>query len=225
MIFSNHTYLLLAVFLLCILIQYYRYRRIAKGNFNISGLLLIKILIRSFILLLLFILAKSYGQISKRQDVKLAKAVFIIKTTNHVNFKLSEDDKINIITKLPESKYKQVELLLYNVKNDRFFVFIPSTSVTTFNHLLKIERPVNVIPLKMEEPNLAKILISNRIELFELIDNRWDLSDSNQDNFDLLKLLDQENDLISPFLLQYLLILILILLTIDLGIKYRVLKI
>lgn len=225
MIFSNHTYLILFVFLLSILFQYYRYRRIAKGNFSISGLLLIKILIRSFILLLLFILAKSYGQISNRQDIKLAKAVFILKTTNHVNFKLSEDDEINIITKIPETKYNQVELILYNVKSDKFFVFIPSTSITTFVHLLKIERPLNAIPLKIREPNLSKKLLSNRIELFELNDNRWELSDSNQDNFDLLNLLDQENDLISPFLLQYLLILILFLLAIDLGIKYRVLKI
>jgi hypothetical protein len=186
---------------------------------------LIKILIRSFVLLLLIVLAKSYGQIDNKQEDRSAKAVFVVKTISHNNFKLSEDDKINIITKIPESKFNKVELVLYNVKLDKFYVFIPETSVSTFMHLLKLDRPNNVIPLKMKDSYLSKNLTIDRIELFQFIDNSWILSDSNQDNFDLLNLLDQENDLISPFLLQYLLILILFLLAIDLGIKYRILKI
>ena len=64
-----------------------------------------------------------------------------------------------------------------------------------------------------------------RIELFEQNDNRWILSQTNQSNYNLFNFLNNENELISPYLLHYLLILILFLLAIDLGIKYRILKI
>ena len=158
MIFSNNTYPIILVFLISILLQYFRYRRISNGNFSISGLFLIKILIRSFVLLLLIVLAKSYGQIDNKQEDRSAKAVFVVKTISHNNFKLSEDDKINIITKIPESKFNKVELVLYNVKLDKFYVFIPETSVSTFMHLLKLDRPNNVIPLKMKDSYLSKNL-------------------------------------------------------------------
>jgi hypothetical protein len=53
----------------------------------------------------------------------------------------------------------------------------------------------------------------------------WRRIDTNQDNFNLLQLIDFENELVSPFLVHYLLILVGILIAFDLSFKYRILKI
>jgi hypothetical protein len=65
----------------------------------------------------------------------------------------------------------------------------------------------------------------NRIEFFEFSNNQWNQSNINQDKFELFNISSQENSVLSPFLLHYLLILILALLALDIGIKYRILKI
>jgi hypothetical protein len=66
---------------------------------------------------------------------------------------------------------------------------------------------------------------SNRIEMYQGLGNEWKRSDPNQDNFNFFELINYENDLVSPYLVHYLLILMCVLLAFDLGVKYRILKI
>ena len=225
MIFKNNIYLILIVFIFSIGFQYYRYRRIAVGKIRISGLLLIKILIRSLVLVLFVILSKFYLQKNDKQGVSLPKAIFVVQSTNLVNFALSEDDAINILTRIGESKFSQIELLVYNAQKRKYYIYLPATSVPTFIHVLKIERTrkasLPISPVSFT-PNLIPV---NHIELFQLQGNQWKLSDPNQQDFNLMQLLDEENELISSYLLHYLLFLVLFLLAIDLGVKYRILKI
>ena len=225
MIFKNNIYIIVMVFIVTIGFQYYRYRRIAIGKINISGLLLLKILIRSLILILFLILSNFYFHFTFKQDVSLPKAIFVVQSTKIENFSLSEDDAINILTRIGESKFSQIELLVYDLRNKKFHVYIPSTSETTFSHLLKIERARKVALPEIHNAFKVDITPLNHIELYHLEGQQWKLSDSNQEDFNLLHLLDEDNELISSNMLHYLLFLILFLLTIDLGLKYRILKI
>ncbi len=225
MIFPNNTYLIILVFLVLNILQYYRYRRIAGRDFSISGLLLVKMLIRSFLLIFFILLSKEYQKYNDKGDSNKSDVLFVIKTSNPSMYKLSEDDRVNIVTRIPNKNVRQLQLLLFNPRTHLFYVYIPLTSLKTFNHLLEIDRNVTS-PLKKEkETTLPSINSNQRIELFELQVKQWVSSQSNQDNFNLFKFLDEENDLISPYLLHYLLILILCLLAIDQGIKYRIIKI
>lgn len=225
MIFKNNIYLITFVFSISILIQYYRYRSIAKRNFNISGLLLIKILIRTLILILLLVVSKSYFQTTNNQASSLPEAVFVIETAQIANFELTDDDAINILSRIPEAKFSQLELLVYSHVDKKYFVFIPATSVQTFIHLLKIDRSGKSILIQKNISYDKDLVPVNHIELFQSQNSHFRISDPNQENFNLIRFLDQENSLISPYLLQYLLILILFLMGIDLGIKYRILKV
>lgn len=225
MIFPNNTYLIILVFLVINFIQYYRYRRIAGRDIGISGLLLFKILIRSFTLVLFILLARAYLKNSNNQVLSKSDATFVIKSYNPKSFTLPEDDRVNIKTRIPSNSVRQIQLLLFNPRTQLYYVYIPFTSTKTLNHLLEIERNINSPLLEVKEMIGTSINSKQRIELFELRDNRWVSSQSNQDNFNLFKFLDEENELISPYLLHYLLILILCLLAFDQGIKYRILKI
>lgn len=225
MIFPNNIYLIISAFFIFNALQYYRYHRIAGKDFRISGLLLLKMLIRSLLLILFILLSKTFFKYDDYQTSSKTDARFVIKTNNPNNFKLTDDDRVNILTRIPNNTIHQIQLLLFNPRNKTYYVYIPSTSVKTFNHLLAIDRKIGMLQT-YDAGDLSTLNNSKqRIELFELKEHRWILSQSNQNNFSLFKFLDEENDLISPYLLHYLLILILCFLAIDLGIKYRILKI
>ena len=225
MIFTNNISLVVLVFLVLIILQYLRYRRIAGSKLDISGLLLLKILIRSITLSLFILITKIYLNDEHQQDLSQSDAIFVVKTSNPNFYKLTEDDRVNIVTRIPENKISHIQLLLFNPISKSYYVYIPFTSVKTFIHLLEIERSEYIPLLKANKTIDALIRPKQRIELFEQNDNRWILSQTNQANYNLFNFLNNENELISPFLLHYLLILVLFLLAIDLGIKYRILKI
>lgn len=225
MIFSNNPFLIITLFVLCIIIQYVRYRHIASGKFKISGILIIKILLRSTTFISLIVASKAYIN-SKDDSVDSSqRALFIISSNEPDRFTLTEDDRIYLITRVPEEKYNQIEICLYNPNEKRFFQYIPATSSKTFLHLLQIERPSRKILYKERILNLSKFNPSNRIEFFEYSNNQWNPTNVNQDSFNIIDYLGQENSSFPPFLLHYLLILILSLLALDIGIKYRILKI
>ena len=225
MIFTNFRYLLLIIFLFSIVFQYLRYIRIAKNKFRISGILLIKILIRSIIFLLFILASKALLTRSLTNQRINQKALFVIKTKNSTGFNLTEDDQINIITRVPPTKFKQLEICLLNTSDHQFYQFIPPTSENTFLHVLKIERPFSRVLRKITMPQMQSFQQSKRIEVYENQKNQWVLSDTNQEDFNLFEFLNEENAYLSPYLLHYLLILILCLLSLDIGIKYRILKI
>lgn len=225
MIFTNFRYLLLIFFLLSIVFQYLRYIRIAKNKFRISGILLIKILIRSIIFFLFIIASKALINRNNTNQRINQKVLFVIKTKNSTGFNLTEDDQINIITRVPPTKFNQLEICLFNTSDYQFYQFIPPTSSTTFLHLLKIERPFSRVLQKKAMPQMHSFHQSKRIEVYENLNNQWVLSDTNQEDFNLFEFLNEENAYLSPYLLHYLLILILCLLCLDIGIKYRILKI
>ena len=114
MIFTNSPYLLLAIFLISVIIQYVRYKRIAKKQFGISAILIIKILIRALIIVLFIIAAKAFLRINSNNNPQKLHAVFVIRTNNIRNFKLTEDDQTNISTKLATNLFTKFELRLYN---------------------------------------------------------------------------------------------------------------
>jgi hypothetical protein len=225
MIFTNNISFIVLVFLVLLILQYIRYRRIAGRNLDISGLLLLKILIRSITLSLFILISKIYLIGDHQQDFSQSDATCVVKTSNPNFFKLTEDDRVNIVTRIPDNKISHIQLLLFNPITKSYYVYIPFTSVKTFVHLLKIERSEYIPLLKANKSIDAFFRPKQRIELFEQHDNRWILSQTNQSNYNLFNFLNNENELISPYLLHYLLILILFLLAIDLGIKYRILKI
>lgn len=225
MIFTNYTLVLSGLFLVSIVLQYLRYRSIASKKLTISGLLLIKIVIRFLIFILLLVTSKSLVKQNNigTQDVK--HALFVIKTSNPQNFNLTEDDQINMITRVPSNKYKSLEICLFNPSNNQFYHFIPPTSEKTFLHVITIERPMKHILQKTFKNSFKSLHPVNRIEVYEYSNNEWVLNKNNQDNFNLFEFLSEENSSLSPILRQYLLILILSLLCLDIGIKYRILKI
>ena len=223
--FMNNTILIISLFFVFLIIQYVRYRRMSKFHFHLSGLLLIKILIRSFILVSMILVLNNLLKSPNKIKEDTSNALFILSCEDERNFKLSEDDQINISTRLPAMKFKKIELWLYNTSSQKFFVYIPSTSEKVFMHLLKIERAKEIFPLE-KIVNLNSITKpSSRIEMYLTNGKLWRRSDVNQDNFNLIKLFDYENDLVSPYLVHYLLILIVLLIAFDLGFKYRILKI
>lgn len=224
MIFMNNTILFVFLFILSLLVQYIRYRRISRNQFNVSALLIIKFLIRSFTLCSFLVVLK-YSTIYTSQFSDTSKAIFVISTKNHSNFKLSVDDQVNISSRIPEFKYKQLELWLHNTSTDQYFVYVPKTSEKTFLHLLEIDRMNEIKPHQLLVIPKSIQGSSNRIEMYQGLGNEWKRSDPNQDNFNFFELINYENDLVSPYLVHYLLILICILLAFDLGIKYRILKI
>ena len=225
MIFTNYTLVLSGLFLVSIVLQYLRYRQIATQKLTISGLLLIKIVIRFLIFTLLLVTSKSLLNQNYKgtQDVK--HALFVIKTSNPPNFNLTEDDQINIITRVPANTYKSIEICLFNPTNNQFYQFVPPTSEKTFLHVITIERPLKHILQKSFNNSLQSLHPVNRIEVYEYSNNEWVLNKNNQDNFNLFEFLSEENSSLSPIVRQYLLILILSLLCLDIGIKYRILKI
>lgn len=225
MIFTNYTFLFWGLLFVIIVLQYLRFRQIASKKFSISGLLLIKIVIRLLIFVLFLVTSKSIISQTDKRDRVSQQALFVIKTTSPQNFNLTEDDQINMITRVPTNKYDAIEISLYNPLNKQFYQFIPPTSEKTFLHILSIERPLKHILQKSAKSELYNIHPINRIEFYEYSNDKWVLNKSNQDNFNLFEFLGQENRSLSPFLLQYFLILILILLCLDIGIKYRILKI
>lgn len=175
--------------------------------------------------LLFFVCAKALLKPSSQDAKHAQQALFVIKTYSPANFTLTEDDQINIITRVPTTKFSELELCLLNPASNRYYQFIPPTSEKTFLHLLRIERPLKR-PLRLiDEPLLYRLRPTKRIEVFEYSKNQWVLSDANQDSFNLFQFLVEENAPLTPLLLHYLLILILFLSVIDLGIKYRILKI
>jgi hypothetical protein len=224
MIFTNSPYLLFAVFLFGIIIQYVRYLRIAKKQFGVSAILIIKILIRSLIIILFIIAGKAFLRFNTRNNSQHLHAVFIIRTNNTLNFKLTDDDQTNISTKLASNQFTKFELRLYNEFDKQFYQYVPPTSENTFVHLLHIERPFQTPMLRVHGPPMQSFQHSKRIELYEISNNRWHLNDKNQEDFSIWDFLNNENTFLTPFLLQYLLILILCLLSLDIGIKYRILK-
>ncbi len=225
MIFSNYIFILSFLFILIVGIQYFRYKRIAKDQFRISGILLIKILIRSIILLLLIFAAKAFLKGPVNNGHLRQKALFILISNQPSSFILSEDDQINIMTRIPANKFNQFELCLYEPGKRQFFQYIPPTSEQTFLHLLKIKRPFQRIlkqVVKMQGKSFHQI---KRLEVYQFANNQWEISEMNQEDFNVFQFLNDENASVSPFLLHYLLILILCLLCLDLGITYRILKI
>jgi len=153
------------------------------------------------------------------------RALFVISCKNHLNFKLSEDDQVNISSRLTEFKYSEIEIWLYNSLTKKYFLFIPRTSENTFRHLIKIERENKFSPLELSQLATENLKLTNRIEMFRSDESSWRRMDNHQDNFDFIQLIDFDNELVSPFLIQYLLILICILIAFDLSFKYRILKI
>ncbi len=210
---------------MCIVLQYARYRHIASGRFKVSGLLMIKIIIRTSTFLTLLLISKALLNINATRIHQSQQALFIIKTVEPNRFSLTEDDRIYMITRVPAEKYKQIEILLFNPLSKQYFQYIPSTSTKTFLHLLTIERPPRLQLYPVASMNFKNFKPLNRIEFFEFSNNQWNQSNINQDKFELFNILSQENSVLSPFLLHYLLILILALLALDIGIKYRILKI
>jgi hypothetical protein len=225
MIFNNYTLLLSCLFLVSIVLQYLRYRQIATKKITISGLLLIKIVFRILIFILLLVTSKSLLNQNDKGNLNAKRALFIIKTKNPSNFNLTEDDQINMITRIPTNKYNSIEICLYNPSNGQFYQFIPPTSEKTFLHVITIERPINHILQKSFKYANQALHPINRIEVYEYSNNEWVLNKNNQDNFNVLGFLSEESSSLSPILRQYLLILILSLLCLDVGIKYRILKI
>jgi len=225
MIFTNSPYLLSAIFLISIIIQYVRYKRIAKNQFGISAILIIKILIRALIVVLFIVSAKAFLRFNSNKNKQHLHAVFVIRTNNTRNFKLTEDDQTNISTKLATNLFTKFELRLYNEVDKSFYQYVPPTSENTFVHLIHIERPFQHSLLRVQGPFVGSFQQSKRIELYEFSNNRWHISDKNQEDFSIFNFLNDDKTFVSPFLLQYLLILILCLLSLDIGIKYRILKI
>lgn len=191
----------------------------------VSGLLLIKIVLRSLVFVLFLIASKAILNRGGNQNPSRQRALFVIKTVSPFNYNLSEDDQINMITRVQANKYVQIEICLLNPTTKQFFQFIPPTSEKTFFHLIKIERPFKRNLQRVDHPEFISLRPINRIEFYEYSNHEWKLNESNQDNFNLFDFLSEENRKLSPFLLHYLLILILSLLCLDIGIKYRILKI
>ena len=225
MIFTNYTLVLSGLFLVSIVLQYLRYRSIASQKLTISGLLLIKIVIRVLIFILLLVTSKSILNQQDKGNIASKRALFIIKTISPQNFILTEDDQINMITRVPANKYKSLEICLFNPSDNQFYQFIPPTSEKTFLHVITIERPMKHILQKTFKNSFQSLHPVNRIEVYEYSNNEWVLNKNNQDNFNLIEFLSEDNTSLSPILRQYLLILILSLLCLDIGIKYRILKI
>lgn len=225
MIFMNNSILFISVFILSLIIQYIRYRRMALNQFSISSLLVIKFLIRSLILGCFLIVLKNLTLVPQKSKHEYTNALFVISCKTHTNFKLSEDDQVNISSRIPAFKYAELEIWLFNSSTQKFYVFIPRTSENTFRHLLKIERENKLLPLERSALPNHPIKSLNRIEMYQSERGTWRRMDTNQDNFNFLQLIDFENELVSPFLVHYLLILIGILIAFDLSFKYRILKI
>ncbi len=225
MIFMNNSILFICVFILSLIIQYIRYRRMSKNQFGISSLLVIKFLIRSLILCCLLIVTKNLTEVPQKSKQEYNNAIFVISCKTHLNFKLSEDDQVNISSRIPELKYSELEIWLYNSSTRKYYIFIPKTSENTFRHLLKIERENKLVPKELIPLPDQHFNSPNRIEMYQSERGTWRRIDTNQDNFNLLQLIDFENELVSPFLVHYLLILVGILIAFDLSFKYRILKI
>ena len=155
----------------------------------------------------------------------IENGLFIITTVNLQSFKLSEDDRVNISSRIPKMKFKQLEMWLYSKSTNNFYVFIPKTSEKSFLHLLKIDRPLLKNLFEVKNPDISNFTNSNRIEMYQYEGAQYRRYESNQNNFDILELIDNENELVSPYLVHYLLILICILISFDLSFKYRILKI
>ena len=168
MIFMNNTILFVFLFILSLLVQYIRYRRISRNQFNVSALLIIKFLIRS-LTLCSFLVVLKYSTIYTSQFSDTSKAIFVISTKNHSNFKLSVDDQVNISSRIPEFKYKQLELWLHNTSSDQYFVYVPKTSEKTFLHLLKINRMNEIKPHQLFVIPKSIQGSSNRIEIIQRI--------------------------------------------------------
>ena len=196
----------------------------AVNNLSISGLLAFKFVVRGLILIGFLAVFKNAQKITFQSTESRSKALFILSTDNTSLFTLSEDDQVYISSRIPSSKYKYLELWLFNTSNKKFYQFIPSTSESTFLHLLKIERPRKVVPNEVASLKPSIGVPKNHIEVYEVDGNKWLKSDVNQSNFNILKLIDYENELVSPYLIHYFLILLAVLLAFDLGIKYRILK-
>lgn len=226
MIFQNNYFLIIFVFICSILFQYLRYRRISGKQFRLSGLLLLKILLRA-ISLITFLLALSVllNYSIENRNGKGSKAMFVIKTSAPKRFILNENDRTYILSNLSNKKYSSISMNLFDINTKNSFVFVPETSPTTFIHLLEIERPSQHILLKTVDFNIKYTDISNRIELFQWTSNKYLKIPSNSDGNYFFNLLNQENTLSTSNLLQYLLILLIVLLGLDLGIQYRILKI
>ncbi len=220
----SNSYLFIGLFIVCLVAQYVRYRHLAKNTFAISGLLLIKFLIRSLILGCLLVIMKNMLFFNNKVSTDNSKALFIITSKSSTHFKLSEDDQVNISSRIPNLKFKQLELWLYDTSNAKYYVLIPATSEKTFIHLLTIDRLNEIAPYKLSSQPDGVNRTANRIEMYQGTGNQWRRSELNQTNFNLLKLIDYENELVSPYLVQYLLILLSVLLAFDLGFKYRILK-
>ncbi len=225
MIFMNNSILFIGVFIFSLIIQYIRYRRMSINQFSISSLLMIKFLIRSLILCCLLIVLKNLTNVPQKSKQEYNNALFVITCKTHVNFKLSEDDQVNISSRVPELRYSELEIWLYNSSTRKYYIFIPRTSEKTFRHLLKIERENKLVPRELSPLPDYHFNSLNRIEMYQSERGTWRRIDTNQDNFNFLKLIDFENELVSPFLVHYLLILIAILIAFDLSFKYRILKI
>ncbi len=108
MIFTNYTFLFWGLLFVIIVLQYLRYRQIASKKFSISGLLLIKIVIRLLIFVLFLVTSKSIISQTDKRDRVSQQALFVIKTTSPQNFNLTEDDQINMITRVPTNKYDAI---------------------------------------------------------------------------------------------------------------------
>jgi hypothetical protein len=196
----------------------------AVNNLSISGLLAFKFVVRGLILIGFLAVFKNAQKIALKSTESRSKALFVLSTNNTTLFKLSEDDQVYISSRIPSSKYKYLELWLFNTQNKKFYQFIPSTSESTFLHLLKIQRPRKVVLNEVALLNSTIGVPKNHIEVYDMEGKKWLKSDVNQLNFDILKLIDYENELVSPYLVHYFLILMAVLLAFDLGIKYRILK-
>lgn len=224
MIFSNYPFLLSGIFIALIALQYVRYRRIGAKYISISGMLLIKLIVRILAFALFLVASKSFFINSLYEKSSSKQALLVIKSSNPKGFRLSEDDQINILTRIPSAKYESIQICLFNPNTNQYYQFIPPTSEKSFFHLISIERPLNRTLQLVNSIYLNTLKPVNRVEYYENANNAWQINESNQDNFNLFEFLSEENSSMRPFLLQYLLILIIALLSIDIGIKYRILK-
>jgi hypothetical protein len=164
-------------------------------------------------------------EVPQKSKQEYNNALFVINCKTHLNFRLSEDDQVNISSRIPELKYSELEIWLHNTSTRKYYIFIPKTSENTFRHLLKIERENKLVPKELIPLPNHYFNSLNRIEMYQSERGTWRRIDSNQDDFNFLQLIDFENELVSPFLVHYLLILAGILIAFDLSFKYRILKI
>lgn len=202
-----------------------KYIIVFQKGVRISNLVIVKLFLRSFILLSLILIVLSSSKERNILKTKGESNLILYFSTLEVQnkFIFSESSRIKLMEIANEAQYEKIGLVILNTNNNLGHFIIPATQKATFINLLRTEYFKNRVEYNLQNVNLnqANIKYLNIIGSDISVDPTF-IAENN----DPVKLINYLTKIFEISSLKfYLLILTIILVSTDLIFKVKILKI